>query len=306
MDIDAAWKSMEACLDMNSKKESSDQREVQKVCKSCQSDNLAYDSSEVVCYDCGVIQYAVIQTCESYDNSVVSVRKTSGQANSKLQRMQEWYMWSNEEKNSYKLSTYTKSLCSQLNIPEAMVKNVCDTVITVMNAIKKHDGTKRARVKDGIILTCIQYVSNDGYGSLSAVDLAKTLGIDVKYVTKADKLILELINTHKLNLDKCNVLETQKPFYHVKRVIQKHKLSIPPILVTQVEHLIDVCEKNDLLLDHTPLSIGVCCFYYILKNNDVKLDIKQFADLYNLSVVTIIKTYNKLKQHDEFISQHIK
>jgi hypothetical protein len=79
--------------------------------------------------------------------------------------------------------------------------------------------------------------------------------------------------------------------------MKKHNFKVSPNLMLQVKRLIDICETNDILLDHTPLSTGVCCFYYILKNNNIKIDAKVFSDLYNLSSVTVMKTFNKLKQH---------
>ena len=61
--------------------------------------------------------------------------------------------------------------------------------------------------------------------------------------------------------------------------------------------LINICEENDLLLDHTPQSVGICCFYYILKLNNIEIDVKLFIEIYNISAVTLFKTHSKLQQH---------
>jgi transcription initiation factor TFIIIB Brf1 subunit/transcription initiation factor TFIIB len=219
--------------------------------------------------------------------------------------MQEWYMWSNEEKNNYKLSMYTKDICNKLGIQEGLQVDISNTVTTVMNVIKKHDGTKRARVKDGIILNCIQYVSQSTTTPLSAIALAKKIGLDIKYVTRGEKLLLELMSHKRLNFNKETMIETRNPYSYVVEVIKKNKVKIPDVILTQVKALIDVCEANDIILDHTPLSIGVCCFYYILKSNDVECDLKLFCEMYNISLVTVIKTYNKLKQYDTIIKEHM-
>lgn len=283
------------------------------VCQGCKSDNFSMSSHEIVCADCGLVQNTYISNLQSnlpYETQETPTRRTYSAGNAKLKKMQEWYMWTNKEKNEYKLVNYTKALCSKLEINEALTSSICATVVEVMNVIKKHDGTKRARVKDGIILTCIQYVSKNGVHSgtsyISAVDLARKINLDIKYVTKAEKIILELLAGKKLNLNKKNMLETQHPYEYVLTVVQKKSLKIPPIILQQAKQLISVCEANDLLLDHTPLSIGVCCFYYVLKANEIELDVKLFSDLYDLSVVTVIKTYNKLKQYDDFIAKELK
>lgn len=279
-------------------------------CTGCKGDNLYLSSHEVVCFDCGLVNNNHVVTDNSVPfESVEAFPKrnfyTNSKGNARLKRMQEWYMWTNDEKNEYKLVNYTKELCAKLDIAEILTSNVCDTVVEVINVIKKHDGTKRARVKDGIILTCIQYVSkgNQVSGTLLAVDLAKKINLDIKYVTKAEKIILELISTKKLRLDKQSMLETQQPYDYVLNVVKRKALKIPDAILRQVRELIQLCDTNDLLLDHTPLSIGVCCFYYILKANNIELDAKMFSDLYDLSVVTVVKTYNKLRQYDQFIVQ---
>jgi len=277
-------------------------------CKECGSKNIIEINYDYVCYECGLVQknsvplssYSNTDTHNpggNYEIDTTITHRIQSAPNNKLQQMQQWYMWSNEEKNAHKLTSYTKSLCSRLEIPEQLVKAVCDTVVIVMTTIKKYDGTKRARVKDGIILCCAQYACKGMDQNISAVELAKRINLDVKYVTKADKLILELMNSKKLNLDRHIILQTQTPYEHVLDVIQKQGLQIPNYVLNKIQRLIKFCDDNDILLDHTPLSIGVCCFYYILMTHQINVDIKMFSELYDLSVVTVLKTFNKLKQY---------
>lgn len=278
-------------------------------CKNCESKNIKVSDSEFVCNDCGLVSDQIFSSTVFLNNDIqVSRNKIGGNYNnqfSKIQKMQEWFMWSNEEKNSYKLSNYTKELCSKVNIPEMLIPNICNIVNEVMIAIKKYEGTKRARVKDGIILSCIEYVANDNNLNISACELAKKIDLDIKYVTRSDRIILELINNHKLNLKKTTALNIKMPIDYILSVIQKHKLEIPEIIIKKLKALIKFCETNDILIDHTPLSIGVCCFYYILKTNQIELDIKIFADLYDLSIVTILKTFNKLNVHSNVINRYL-
>lgn len=272
-------------------------------CDQCGNVQLYYNNNETVCLECGLIlNSSPFDSTPTFESAPATFRKPSA-SNHKLTKMQNWYMWSNEEKNAYKLSMYTKTLCNQLSIHESLVPNICNTVCHVIDIIKKYDGTKRARVKDGIILVCIQFVSKDASASteLSAVQLARKLQLDIKYITKAEKLILELVNGGKLHFSKQCLLGFKKPFDYVKETIQKKQLKIPEQIVSKVEWLIKLCETNDLLLDHTPMSVGVCCFYYTLKTYDITIDTRMFSELYDLSFVTLIKTYNKLKQSDEFI-----
>jgi len=226
--------------------------------------------------------------------------KSSG-SNNRLMKMQEWMMWTNEEKNEYKLNKYIKELCEKLQIGESLIDSVCNLVSQVMTAIKNGcDGPKRSRVKDGIIIVCIYYISKGTSNVYSYMDLAKQIDLNMKYISKADKILMELINSHKLNLSKDfmdNFFKTENPIDYVTKIIDKYQLGINENILNQVIELISICEDNDILLDHTPLSVGVSCFYYILDINNIEINVKMFSELYDLSMVTVLKTFNKLKQH---------
>ena len=277
-------------------------------CTNCNSINIA-----TVCYDCGLVlnNDRILDTSiTEYQSDKIESRSVSFKTNSslkginKLIKIQEWNMWTKEEKNNYKLKIYIKELCSKLKIIESLFDSIIDTVIIVMDIIKKNEGTKRAKVKDGIIIICIYYVSKNTCTPYFYTDLAKLIDLNIKYITKSEKIILELINSGKLKLDKMTMLKTHNPYEYVMNIINKNNIKISNHILIKVKILIEICEDNDLLLDHTPLAIGVCCFYYIIKmQNDINVDIKMFSELYNLSIVTVIKTYNKLKIYDDKIQK---
>ena len=271
-------------------------------CTNCNSNNIHNIKENLICYDCGLIlQENRLSSHQTYETAQPITYKPK--TFSKINRMQEWFMWSNEEKNTYKLKEYVKTICNTLNISEKIISNIIDTVINVMNCIKKNDGTKRARVKDGIIITCIYYVSKNTEIPYSYIDLAKRINLDIKYVTRAERLIIELVNSKKLHLDEISISQLERPYDYVVSTIKKNDLKISNEILTLVQRLINICEDNDILLDHTPLSIGVSCFYYILQLNNINVDLKLFSTLYDISVVTILKTFNKLKAFDKQIEK---
>jgi transcription initiation factor TFIIIB Brf1 subunit/transcription initiation factor TFIIB len=308
MDLEEIWKELDnENLKMKSKIVNTSSEIF--VCRNCESDNLNRDG-QIICQDCGLVlddcRIVSKSSYDNYDNTNTQEFKSNKYPNSnKMLKMQEWYMWTNEEKNIYKLKTYIQNLCLQLHIIENLVNYIVETTVLVMNCIKKNDGTKRARVKDGIIIMCIHYVTKDTDTPYSYVDLSKQLNLDMKYVTKAERIILELINSKKLKLDKMLVLKTQNPFHYVTTIINKNNMKISKEILNKVQILILLCEDNDLLLDHTPLSVGVSCFYYILKLENMDIDLKKFSELYNLSVVTVVKTYNKLKIYNDKINKYL-
>ena len=55
------------------------------------------------------------------------------------------------------------------------------------------------------------------------------------------------------------------------------------------------CNKTkNKLSQHNPISIASTTFYYVLKQHNVNIDIKFISHIFNISNVTIIKSYNNL------------
>lgn len=234
---------------------------------------------------------------------IIPIRKTTCLPG-KLGKMQQWAMYTNQEKIDYKNTQYIKELCEKLNVNIIFTDQVVELVLKIINAIKEtNDGPKRARVKNGIIIICIYYITkgNDNKNG-SYIEMAKKINLDTKYVSKADKLLLELINCNKLKFDESfmnKILYTETPISLVIANIEKYSnFKEFTNLVSIVSNLIDICEEYDILLDHTPNAIGASCLYFILKNIfSQDINIKIFAEMYDLSMVTIIKTIKNLDKN---------
>lgn len=251
-------------------------------CRGCSSSNI-YQDNEFICNDCGLIQSSIFSTYQKCDEKV-SYNKNFKNPN--------WLIYTSKEKSDYNLNKSTEEICFALKIPECLKSSVCNLVIYVMNAIKKNDSSKRSSVKDGIILVCIKYICkiNDSFYSYS--NLAKRLNINMKYITRAEKLITELIHSGKIVLhdfDKINII---KPYDYVVSIIKINKIEISDELFSIIEKTINKCIENKILLNYSPLSIGACGCYYVLKNNNIDINLNDFAKLFDTSIITITKIYN--------------
>ena len=285
---------------------------VEYICTNCESTNIKEYDGQSTCCECGLV---LSDMSEYYDNSTTSSRyenessvynnkKTCGKYK-KIKQMQEWYKWTNDEKIKYKLTLHTEQFCNTLGVSDNIIPMVVDTVVSIMSIIKENYGTKRAKVKDGIIIMCIYLVSKNTENPLSYNEMAKKMKIDMKYVSRADGLIVELINSKKIQFkSELKVQDTKTPYEYIIETINKNKLNVSDILVKKIKILIEICEDNDLLIDHSPHSIGACCFYYILKKANDSVNIKVFSNLTDLSIVTIMKTYNKLKIYDKELEKY--
>jgi transcription initiation factor TFIIIB Brf1 subunit/transcription initiation factor TFIIB len=215
----------------------------------------------------------------------------------KLVKMQEWNKYTVKEKYEYNLSNYIKNFCKNVNIDnELNILKITKFVLDIMYANKDNfEGSKRSKVKDGIIIMCIYYVYKNSVidQTISYLDLAKIVNLQTKYLSNADKLIIELINNKKLTID-FNINSLETPMDYVNN-IYKYQLKIDKHIIDKVDLLINICEDNDIILNCNPLSIGTSCLYYILTLSNIQIDLKVLSKIYNLSTSTIIKTHNLLK-----------
>lgn len=281
---------------------------IEDICYNCNDINIKVTDTngERTCCNCGLVlsdecnfYNSIYETeCNTYDKKKVSSKY------GKIKQMQEWYKWTNDEKVVYKLTMYTEQFCKKLGVSEKIIPMIIETVIVIMSTIKENYGTKRARVKDGIIIMCIHLVSKNTDFHMTYNEMAKKTGVEMKYITRADSLILELINAKKLNFQKdIKVQDVKSPYSYILEIINKNKLNVTDVLLKRIKTLIEICEDNDLLIDHSPQSIGACCFYYVLKiSNDI--NIKLFSNISDLSIVTIMKTYNKLKVYSDELKKY--
>lgn len=277
-------------------------------CTFCKNDDLIEDNFTITCKDCGLIlnNELNISSYVSYEEPQNS--KNCNYSTSRLTKMQKWYDWTSEEKQIYKLKSDTRLFCENLKIDEKIINTICEFVSNIMTKIKQTEGSKRSRVKHGIIIMCICYISNNPKYSCNinynSITLAKKIGLDIKYITKADKILMEIMNCdldNTLHIDTNIVYKQDKPLDYINLIIEKYNLHYKfkhTDIINKTEKLINICEDNDLLTDHTSMSIGVCCFYYILKLSNIEINTNTFTKMFNVTNITITKIHNKLKQHD--------
>jgi len=293
MDLDVIWNQLDSL------KAIEECDEIKVKCVQCEQSAFEIISNEKVCTNCGLVSdQSVSFVNESFEPEI---QRRYNNKHDKLSKMQEWYMWSNEEKSNYKVQLYVQDFCSQLGIPEMLVQRVYETVLTINNAVKKFEGTKRAKVKDSIILLCIEMVSKD----FSAIKLAKSIKLEAKFISKAEQIIIELVNSKKLDLKKTDVHGVKTPLECIREGLRKRNINIDDRLIYKVKCLIDICDSHDLLIDHSPLSIGVGCLYYILQKYNINIEARVIADIYSLSHVTVLKTFNQLTPFKDIITKNL-
>jgi len=246
-------------------------------CISCDNTtNLSsFNDTEVVCNLCGVVVIAYNISNElSYDEK--------SHYNIEYESQDE------------KLSLDIKQICKNLQINNDYLNDIINFTQHIFKNVKKYDGTKRGNVKTGLILVCISYIMKYLNNSITVYELSKLLQIDNKYINKAEKIILCLIQRNKIDIDKSLLLYSQKPFYYINSVIKKHNIILDKNLLNDINNLLQDIKQNNKLMEHNARSIASATFYYVLKKHNIEIDIRFISYIFDISNVTVIKSFNNL------------
>jgi transcription initiation factor TFIIIB Brf1 subunit/transcription initiation factor TFIIB len=266
------------------------------VCQATISSDLAMD----VCKECGYIkkEYLFDSNKPILAAQEVNVRKRHSctKDDSRMLKINDWYMWSDQEKSNYKLRLYVEDKCHLFSLTEMQTGKVVDAVTKVLELSKLVlEGTKRSKTKDSIIYLCCRKVKGD---HRFCENVRGKIGLSMKHITKAEKIMLELAQKDRqlyqfLHSNDC----TSHPFDVIKSKLMRIKpLASLEILVIKT---IDVIMETDVLLDNTPMSVAVASLCYVIQKSEIEIPIKVLCDVFEISIVTISKAMKKILKHDD-------
>jgi transcription initiation factor TFIIIB Brf1 subunit/transcription initiation factor TFIIB len=251
-------------------------------CRECSSENIIAGDYEIVCGDCGLVQENNIeyQTDPIYINEE---KKLHYNKNEKFTKLSMWYTTTNKERLDKKLKNDVKVICDKLDIPEVFFDNILKLAMNVLNIVTKYDNTKRTRIKTCIIVICIKYILKSNNKLISSFDLISKLNIPVNFLTRTKSLLLDLVCSNKLALDKHILLDYFTPIDTLHKLVQYNNLKIPEHILTQTETLLCLCEQRGLFSNSKPTTIAASCLYYVSYINNIKFDLSSFSKLTKVS-----------------------
>jgi hypothetical protein len=250
------------------------------------------ERNEIACTDCGL----VLENQPEFDNFMYEQpieNRTRSMPFNRLTQLQDWISWTKEEKTEYKLKKYVREFCQKLSIYPNIIDTIAHLVNRVLETIKeKNDGSKRSRIKDAIIINCICYTCKDYDPSY----LAKRANIESKYLSKADRILLDLnlncpqTNNHQTN----NQLQLQLRNAFLKKC-NNNESDLEKKLVI----LMEIVDDNKLL---NVSETSTVCFYYLLMQKTL-VDLASFSEHFKINPSHLTKSFNKLAKVQEKINQ---
>lgn len=279
---------------------------VQKKSSNCEH----LERNEIACLNCGL----VLETQPEFDNFIYEhpiENKSRSMPFHRLTKLQEWISWSKEEKTEYKLKKYVREFCEQLSIYPNLIDSIAHLVNGVLEKIKeKNDGSKRSRVKDAIIINCICYICKD----YDPIYLAKRANINSKYISKADRILLDINLSDVYNVSNVSHASNVSRVSNVSNVSNvsdvSHVRQLRNDFLTKTNTSGDFEEKlvilmeivdDNKLLPHDSLCSTIC-FYYLLIQTTL-VDLNTFCEHFKINASYLVKSFNKLVKVQEKINK---
>ena len=292
-------------------------RETEIVC-SCGSNEFIVEDSMQICSKCSAICCKVIDNtaewryygndsksddpsrCGLPTNSLLPKSSLGSMIggnkygnNYDIRRIRKFIAWNSMPYNERTLWLVFDVLTSNSLSNGIPQKVVDDAKVLYKNASEKK--ISRGDNKEGLIASCIYHSCLMNNIHRSSKEIAKMFDID--------PVILNKGNARFQTLLQINVIGSSPSDFISRYCCQ---LSMKLADIENCKKLIKFLEENEIMSDNSPTSSCASILYYYSEKNKLGYTKKQFADICNVSEVTVIKGYKTICKFEKFIDKNFK
>ena len=209
-----------------------------------------------------------------------------------IRRIRQYQMWNAMPYNERTLwNVFDKISCVSLSngIPQKIVD---DAKVLYKRASEKK--ISRGDNKEGLIASCIYHACLMNNIPRSSKEIAKIFDID--------PVILNKGNSRFQTLLQINVVSSS-PLDFISRYCSILDMKMEDI--DKCKKLVKFLEDSEIMSDNSPTSSCASILYYYCEKKKLGYTKKQFAEVCNVSEVTVIKGYKLLCKFDNHINKHV-
>lgn len=296
------------------------------ICKYCKSSNIIIDNikSHVVCADCATILRESVEEYLEYSNIENDTVSRYGQPssffypktslgtkiaackNNKLSMIQKQGQMPYKEKSLLNSLEKIQNKCKQYNITQSVIdsaKLLYKKIIESTHQKGKRKGKNiimRCINRKSMVSACLFYACKLQNETRSPKEIADIYGLDVKHVNRGCRKFCDILDTSTL----FNQFKSSMANDFIDRFSKK--LNIEQEYITIIKDISNNINRLELSFTHEPPSIAAGCILVVVQYYDLNISKKQISDIFNLSDVTISKTFRKLwNWHEILISNKI-
>lgn len=294
-------------------------------CTNCKLDSLVFNesNSEYICKNCGTVNSNVYNNAPTFskeDNtssygcpSNFFCPKSSLGIKMKLKR-RGYNRISNINKQG-QVPYSEKEITNTIKIIEEKCKKYKIRMPIIKRAQLLYDKIKKFKYSSGkrkgksmimrcvnrqsIIAACVYYACKLENEPRSPKEIADIWGIDIKFINRGYRKILDFINIDTLDKD----FKSSKSSDFVQRY--SAKLDIEKKYIDIIMNISNNIHKLDIVSTHEPNSIAAGCILLIAKMYQLTdINKKKISKIFQISDVTISKTYRRIFNYHQIITNN--
>lgn len=295
-----------------------------KVCKSCKSDKLVVDNVKgyLVCQDCAVINQEFLDEnpefindeenngngasrygCPSnyfFPKSALGT-KIATKGYNKVSALQRQGQMPYREKSLLEVLERIQSKCKKYSVSQSIIdsakilyKKVSDSK-HIRGKRKGKNMIMRCINRRSMIASCVFYACKLQKEPRSPKEIADIYDLEIKHVHRGCRKILDYID---LNSTFYQIRNSQAADF-IERLAKKLDIDKKFIEISK-----DVCNnihKLDIASTHEPPSVAAGCILLVANTYNLTISKKQISEIFDISDVTISKTYRKIYPYYKII-----
>lgn len=288
------------------------------ICSGCQSSNIIYTTGRgsYVCEDCGTENQELFDEspewsnydekgdngrCGTYINpfypksSLGTTINASGY--SKVKMLRSWGQVSYREKSLSEVLNDIESKCKKYNITKAIIDNA-KILYRNIRDLKNDNGKNiiiRGVNRKQIIAACLYFGAILQKFPRSTKEVADIFELDIKQVTKGCRNFLEIMKDNFIIFD----IKPSHGSDFIERYGIKLKLTKEAIQLAKI--ISENSVKLDLTSDHQAISLAAASILLSINVLKENINKKIVSELFEISDVTIGKTYNKMLPYKDIL-----
>jgi transcription initiation factor TFIIIB Brf1 subunit/transcription initiation factor TFIIB len=299
-------------MDLNKKIEKK-----KKICKSCKSDKLVVDNIKgyLVCQECAVINQEFLDenpefTNDEENNGNGASRygcpsnyffpksalgtKIATKGYNKVSALQRQGQMPYREKSLLEVLERIQSKCKKYGVSQSIIdsakilyKKVSDSK-HIRGKRKGKNMIMRCINRRSMIASCVFYACKMQREPRSPKEIADIYDLEIKHVHRGCRKILDYID---LNSTFYQIKNSQAADF-IERLSKKLDFDKKFIDISK-----DVCNnihKLDIASTHEPPSVAAGCILLVANTYNLPISKKQISEIFDISDVTISKTYRKI------------
>ena len=299
------------------------------TCKECNTPSIIEDMTRgtMVCNICGQVSNCILDTntdkIQYNDDNKKESNRTSftinpllpqssattqigGTGSNRIKKLHGWNSMPYKERTLNEIFKIIHTICTKGNILKCIeddAKIMYKTISTCKHLHGKNKGKFiiiRGVNKTSLIAGCISMACKKKDKIRSHKEIATLFGLKNTEITKGYKKFIKLAKQQNIDLTFCQT----DPKQFIIRFCEE--LKIKKEYTDQSIQLSNNVQKLQIAEVHTPLSLATGAIYTMTIINKLNISKKQIADKFNVSQVTISKTFKKIEPYIKLLTDDAK